>query len=117
MKLGTETMGQSIVINNTTVKASGTYTITYTKETTEGIFHVTDATGNHDVSFTISGNKLTTYSGVVNLGGGITYEEWDTWEKESDSFESVASEKIEGNNGEKLSGCIGRIIGKSNIIK
>ncbi len=78
--------------------------------------HIKDATGNHDGSFSISGNELTTYSGVMDLGGGITFEEWDTWEKTGNSFESVASEKIEGNNVETLSGCIGSLMGNNNMI-
>jgi hypothetical protein len=116
MKIGPETISQSITINKTTVRPSGTYTITYTNGTSEGIMHIKDATGNHDGSFSISGNELTTYSGVMDLGGGITFEEWDTWEKTGNSFESVASEKIEGNNVETLSGCIGSLMGNNNMI-
>jgi len=87
MKIGTDTISQSFVINNTPFAATGTATITWTTAGVAGIAHITDQTGTHDVAFTISGNNLTTYSGVMDSGTpGITVEEYDHWNKISDSL-------------------------------
>jgi hypothetical protein len=84
MTIGTTTTTQSIVLNDTPVSVTGAYTVTW-KDDTSGTFHLIDQSGAHDVSFTISGNNLTTYSGILDAGGGFTFEEWDYWVKVSDS--------------------------------
>jgi hypothetical protein len=90
MKIGTSTVSQSFVINNTPFAVTGTSTITWITAGATGIAHVTDQSGTHDVAFTISGNNLTTYSGIIESGTpGITVEEYDHWIKISDSLSPV----------------------------
>lgn len=84
MKIGTDTLRQSLVINNTPVTVGGHYSITYSRGTNAGILHITESSRTSDISFSISDNILTTYSGVVSLESGLTFEEWDVWEKISD---------------------------------
>jgi hypothetical protein len=88
MKIGDTTFTQSFVINDTPIALTGTATITWTSSTT-GIAHVTEQSGlEHDVYFSISGNDLTTYSGIIQSGTpGLTFEEWDYWLKVSDTLE------------------------------
>ena len=87
MKIGSPTFTQSMAINNTPVAMQGTATVTW-QNSTNGIAHVTEQSGTkHDVSFSISGNSLTTYSGVVQSSTpGLTFQEWDYWLKVSDSL-------------------------------
>ncbi len=111
MKLGAETLSISGVYNNIPGSSSGTYSITYTDGTSVGILHFlrSDANGNWaignganglyhagpaspvDMSFSVSGNDITIHSsgGVpsISLNGGITYENWETWEKVSNSIQ------------------------------
>jgi len=98
MKIGTDSFSQSIVINNIPLAVSGSATISWITPNVSGIAHVTDPSGSHDVAFTISGNDLSTYSGVVQSGTpGLTFEEYDYWTKVSDSLspakESSVTEK------------------------
>ncbi len=79
------TITQSFRFGDTYYGITGTYTVTYTNGTSEGYFTITNGTGTHDVPFWISGYDITTYSGVVPVGDGVTYEEWDTWEKVDNS--------------------------------
>lgn len=116
MKIGSQSISQSFVINNTPISVSGTYVITYTQGTSDGNFRVTDTTGTHDIPFSISGNLLATYSGVVTLGSGATFEEWDSWEKTSNSVESISDETIKDQNVESMFGAIGKIIIEKKII-
>ena len=88
MKIGTSSFSQSIVVNGTPLAVSGSATISWITPGVSGIAHVTDSSGTHDVAFTISGNDLSTYSGVVQ-SGGLTFEEWDYWTKVSDSLAPV----------------------------
>jgi hypothetical protein len=84
------TTTQSIVVNGTPVAATGTVTITWITPGVAGVFHITDQTGTHDASFTISGNNLTTYGTDFQSGvPGITYDESDHWVKVSDSVVSA----------------------------
>jgi hypothetical protein len=90
MEFGTNTISQSFVINNKPISLAGTVTITWTVANVSGIAHVTDKLGTHDLPFTISGNNLTTYSGVKQYGTpGLTVEEYDYWTKISDSISPV----------------------------
>ena len=90
MEFGPDTLSQSFVINNTFIELTGTVTITWTTDGVTGIAHVTDKSGTHDLPFTISGNNLTTYSGVVQYGSpGLTVSEYDYWTKVSDSISPV----------------------------
>jgi len=90
MEFGANTLSQSFVIDNTATFLTGTVTITWTTAGVSGIAHVTDNSGTHDLPFTISGNTLTTYSGVVPYGSpGLTVQEFDYWVKVSDSVSPV----------------------------
>lgn len=111
MKIGTNTISQTFVLNGTTGGGSGTLTITWTTDNVAGIAHVTDQSGTHDVAFTISGNDLTTYSGIVQSGTpGLTVEEWDYWTKVSDSFASVQGSSVTGKtDGQAYRGNIGSL--------
>jgi hypothetical protein len=87
MEFGANTLSQSFIINNEPISLSGTVAITWTTAGVSGIAHVTDMAGTHDLPFTISGDTLTTYSGVVQYGTpGITVEEYNYWKKVSDSI-------------------------------
>lgn len=77
------TITQSFFIDETPYELTGIYTVTYTNRTSEGYFNLTESTGN--LYFLISGNNLTTYSGIVPFEEGLTYEEWDTWNKVDNS--------------------------------
>ena len=90
MEFGANTLSQSFLIDNTATFLTGTVTITWTTAGVSGIAHVTDNSGTHDLPFTISGNTLTTYSGVVPYGSpGLTVQEFDYWVKISDSVSPV----------------------------
>jgi hypothetical protein len=92
MEFGANTLSQSFIINDEPIALSGTVAITWITAGVSGIVHVTDMAGTHDLPFTISGNTLITYSGVVQYGTpGLTVEEYNYWEKVSDSI-SPASE-------------------------
>lgn len=84
MKIGSTTISQSLILNNTPVAVSFPYTSSFNSTTSTGILHVTDASGKHDLTFSISGNDMTTYSGIVTVSNGntsLSFEEWDTWTK------------------------------------
>jgi hypothetical protein len=86
MEFGADTLSQSFFIDNTPVALAGSVTITWITPNESGIAHVTDKNGTHDLSFTISGNNLTTYSGVKKYGSPeLTVEEYNYWVKVSDS--------------------------------
>jgi len=86
MEFGANTLSQSFDINNTPTSLTGTVTITWTTSGVAGVAHVTDASGTHDISFTISGDTLVTYSGVIKYGSpDLTVEEYNYWLKVSDS--------------------------------
>lgn len=90
MEFGANTLSQSFVINDKPVALTGAVAITWIKAGVSGIAHVTDTAGTHDLPFTISGNTLITYSGVVQYGTpGLTVEEYNYWEKVSDSISPV----------------------------
>ncbi len=93
MKIGPSTISQYFIVNNVPMAVTGPVTITWTNPSLAGIAHVTDQSGTHDLSFSISGNDLTTYSGVTQSGTqGITFEEWDYWVKISDAFSPTREE-------------------------
>jgi hypothetical protein len=86
MEFGANTLSQSFVIDNTPISLTGAVTVTWITDGVSGIAHVTDILGTHDLPFTISGNTLTTYSGVIPYGSpGLTVEEYDYWIKVSDT--------------------------------
>lgn len=85
------TWTESIVIQGMSAHITGTATITWTTPNTEGIAHLTDPSGTHDVQFTISGNEFDTYSGVMESTiPGTTFEEWNYWIKVSNSISSAS---------------------------
>jgi hypothetical protein len=95
MEFGTNTLSQSFIINSTKTALTGAVTITWTTAGVTGIAHVTDELGTHDLPFTISGNNLITYSGVVPYGNpGLTVEEYDYWTKVSDSSSPVREDSV-----------------------
>jgi hypothetical protein len=95
MEFGTDTLSQSFLIDNTPTALAGTVTITWITENVTGIAHVTDKFGTHDLSFTISGNNLTTYSGVKQYGSpGLTVEEYNYWTKVSDPISPVRKSSV-----------------------
>jgi len=95
MEFGTDTISQSFIINNTQIFLTGTVTITWTTPGVAGVAHITDELGTHDLSFTISGTNLTTYSGVVQYGNpGLTVEEYDYWTKVSDSISPSSKSSV-----------------------
>lgn len=116
MYIGPNTISQSIIVNNNPVTLSGTYSITYTSGTTEGLLHITDSSGTHDVSFTISGNDLTTYSGVLPVNSTTTAEEWDTWEKNSDFIQAASAYTKEDRSSESSFKFIGELIIEKGLI-
>jgi hypothetical protein len=101
MEFGTNTFSQSFLINKAPIDLAGTVTITWITAGESGIAHVTDNSGTHDLPFTISGNNLTTYSGVIQYGTpGLTVEEYNYWTKVSDSISparegSVTNKSVE----------------------
>lgn len=116
MKIGPTTISQSMVLNNNPIAMSGTYSITYTNGTTTGILRITDTSGTHSVFFSIAGNDLTTYSGVVRLNSTTTAEEWDTWTKNSDSIQTASIQAIEDRSAESAFKSIGNLIIEKNLI-
>jgi len=89
MEFGTNTLSQSFDINDNPVELTGTVTITWITEGVAGIAHVTGPSGTHDLSFTISGDNLIIYSGLIPYGSpGLTVEEYNYWKKVSDSVSS-----------------------------
>jgi len=85
MVIDASTLTQDFVIQGNSVSASGQYSVTFSNaEHSQGNFSITDNSGTHDISFTISGIDLTTYSGVFQVSPSVTAEEWDTWRKTSD---------------------------------
>lgn len=86
MEFGTNTLSQSFDINNNSIGLTGTVTITWITEGVAGVAHITDASGTHNLSFTISGDNFITYSGVIPYGSpALTVEEYHYWLKVSDS--------------------------------
>lgn len=114
LKLGSQTFSVSITINNNTISTAGTCSVTYTQGRNAGIVHLTNSTGTANQQFSISGNQLTMYS--TGESNGLRYEEWDIWEKTSDSVESDSGESIGDQNVESLLGAIGKIIIDKKII-
>jgi hypothetical protein len=112
MKLGANTINQTFVLEDYKVPVSGTYTVTYTNSTTEGIFHMVSQIGAYDISFTCAGNSLTTYSGVIYDPFFDEFvEEYDHWVKTSDSM-SVSNTTTQDNfYSESENLMIGRTIG------
>lgn len=91
MKLGSNTLSQTMTLNNNTYTVSGQYTSSFNSAASTGTLHITDTTGTHDVTFSITGNDMTTYSGISVLGNGLTYKEWDTWTKVDNNVAAKAS--------------------------
>lgn len=95
MVLGTNTIDFFITQDDgKTAHGIGTYTLTYTKGTTEAIMHVTenDETTNwqtevFDLKITIDGFYYTQCSGWLPYDENLQYEQCVKWEKMSDSTE------------------------------
>ena len=81
--IGVYDMEQYMVVNGTVSDTHARYAVTYINGTVEGFFHLTTWTSQRDLSFAISGNYLTTYTGAISAGDGLTVEQWVTWEKTS----------------------------------
>lgn len=95
MEFGTNTLSQSFVINNKPIYLTGPVTITWNTDGVTGIAHISDKSGTHDLPFTISGENLTTYSGVIQYGSpGLTVEEYDYWTKVSDSISPAIERSV-----------------------
>jgi hypothetical protein len=104
MEFGANTLSQSFVIDNIATFLTGTVTITWTTAGVSGIAHVTDDFGTHDLPFSISGNTLTTYSGVIPYGSpGLTVEEYDYWMKISDSVSPATKGSVTERSAEPAS--------------
>ena len=89
MKIGSSTFSQSFLINGIPGGATGSAVIDWVTPGVSGVAHVTDLSGTHDIEFTVSGNDLTTYSGVVQVTSSLSFEEWDHWTKASDALAPV----------------------------
>lgn len=88
--ISSNTMSQTINVEGQILSISDNYSITYTSGTTEGLFHVTA----YDIAFSCSGSQITTF--VFNVCSsilGVCWDEWDYWEKVSDSL-SVSIESL-----------------------
>jgi len=64
MDIQSTTITQSVTLEGETAFVFGTYTVSIAN-TTSGTFHITDSFGSHDVDFDISGNTLTTDTGLI----------------------------------------------------
>jgi len=116
MKIGMNTLSQSVSLNNTPSAVSATYSITYTQGTSVGTLHFTEDSGKkHDASFVITNNNFETYSGIVSASNGLTYEEWDIWVKTSDII-GIVTEPVEDQKNESKFRFIGKLIIEKNII-
>jgi hypothetical protein len=116
MKFGANTYSQSGALGDVSSWSNtGTYSITYTQGTSAGIFHITDSSGTYDVSFSISGNILTTDTGILPSESGLTFEEWITWEKTSDVI-GIVTEPVEDQKNESKSRYIADILKEMNLI-
>ena len=117
MVIGTDMISQSWVVNDESpVESTTTYSIEYTDGTSVGIFHLTDSSGTYyyDVSFSISDNTLSIYSGVVPLEDGRTVEELDTWEKTSDDI-GIVTKIVKDKSAKSRFRLIGHIITEMNL--
>jgi hypothetical protein len=115
MVIGADTISQSWVVNDESpVDSTGTYSIIYPVGTGDGTFHITDSSGTYDLLFTISGNTLSIYSGVVPLEDGRTVEELDTWEKTSDDI-GIATKIVKDQSAKSRFRLIGHIITQMNL--
>ena len=112
MEFGTDTLSQFFSINNARTSLTGSVTVTWAREGVAGTAHVTDANGTHDLEFTISGNNLTTYSGVIPYGTpNVTVEEYNYWTKVSDSGSPATERSITGKSGEPAATGTRRVAG------
>ena len=116
MNIGTDTLTQTLVINGVTIYVPTTsYSITYTKGTSEGVIRLTDASGTHDGSFATSGNLLHTYTNTGVTDTGLRYEEWDYWEKTSDKV-GIVTGMVEEKDTPSRFKFIGDILIEKNLI-
>jgi hypothetical protein len=113
MIIGEDTLTQTFVLESNPIALTGTATVTYTNGTTEGIAHVTDQTGTHDVYFTCSGNNLNTYSGVIVFDPSLSFEEWDYWVKVTDAVSTSATIKTMNQTSKSNFKWIGEVINPS----
>ena len=82
MEIGPTTIMQDIELNG--FHAGGTYQYNCVWDTHDS---GTIYTNNGNASFTLSGGAMTTYSGVRPSDiPGVTGEEWDYWQKTSESY-------------------------------
>ena len=116
MEIGLTTINQLMTLNGVPVNVNVTsYSVTWTKERSEGIIRGTDITGTHDVSFATSGNLLHTYSGVYRASDTLLAEEWDYWEKTSDKV-AIVTGIVEEKDTTSEFKFIGEILIEKNLI-
>ena len=117
MEMGINTLTQTFVINGQSIYVPQTgYSITYTKGTSEGILHLTDPSGTkRDGSFAISGNLFHTYTNTGITDTGLTFEEWDYWEKTSDKI-GIVTGMVEEKDALPEFKTIGEILIEKNLI-
>jgi len=85
MEIGPTTIIQVVTLNG--VSSGGTFQYTCVWDTaTTGNIH----TNTNSVWFSLSNGAMTTYTGVI-CSGSVCFEEWDYWQKTSESY-SVLSE-------------------------
>lgn len=86
MVIDASSITQNLTIEGTNLSSSGEYTVTFISAVNSlGILTITGSSGTtYEVSFTISGPELRTYSGIKEVDSSLTVEEWDTWRKISD---------------------------------
>jgi hypothetical protein len=89
MKIGDNSLEQSLTLNGQPIYIKGSYRQKYASDG-GGAASVTDSYGAHTLAFWTSNLELTTYSGIIRLNNGVTYEEWDHWSKVSDDSTSAA---------------------------
>ena len=100
MIIGKNTMSQSLVINGTPASLTGfcnlAYSTSFGNGSGFGVFHVSDSSGTHYLSFSVNGYDMIIYSGLLQLDYSTTYEEYDIWTKTSDGLaaQSLGEENI-----------------------
>jgi len=67
MDIQATTITQNVTVEGDSTLVSGNYTVS-AADTTSGTFNITGGSGSYDIDFSISGNVLTTDSGLVCIG-------------------------------------------------
>ena len=93
--IGPTTMTIQLTLSGDTTQTGGTYTATWSSDTTGLI-----SDGYDTIDFTLSGGQLTLHFGNLDLGDGRTADMWLYYQKVSDSYTSmsVKSESVGPND-------------------